>query len=370
MSAKSWALVFVGILGVTGGLGGLKYMQISAAIAEAASMPEPMETVNAVIPRMGTWSAQARTVGTVASLRRVELRNELDGTVVEVGFESGAIVEQGQVLVQLDTSEEQADLAAAKAEAELARITVDRRQKLAATQAGSAAELDAARANLAGARARVAALEARIAKKTLTAPFRARVGIRDLQPGAYLSGGTLIATLEGADRDAYVDFSFPQDVIGRLSAGAVVTVSGQALADEPARARIVATSAAVDNSRSVRFRAVLEGRGDAVLPGSFVDIAAETSAPVQAMFVPLTAVRRAPYGDHVFLLGEQEGTLRARQQFVRLGPIDGSDVVVLSGLEPGQQLAANGSFKLRDGLAVAIAPDAPVSPAVPQTASR
>lgn len=369
MSAKSWAAVAAGIVIAAGGLGGFKYFQISAAIAEAAAMPEPMETVMAIQPRLGTWSASSRAVGTAAALRRVELRNELAGTVVEVGFESGAVVEQGQILVRLDTREEEAELAAAKADAELARLTLERRERLAATQAGSAADLDAARATLASARARVSTLEVRIAKKTLVAPFRARVGIRDLQPGAYLSEGTPVALLQGADPDAYVDFAFPQDVAARLGPGSSVTVSGSALPAGGAPARIVAHDAAVDDgSRSIRFRAVLEGMGDKVLPGSFVDVTAATADPQQALFIPLTAVRRAPYGDHVFLLAQQDGVMRAKQQFVRLGPVQGEEAVVLSGLEPGQTIAANGSFKLREGLAVNIAAAAAGLPA--QTASR
>jgi len=367
---KAWAVTFVSLLAIVGGLGGYKYMQVSAAMAQAGAMPEPMETVQAVTPRLGEWSASARAVGTIVSVRRVDLRNELSGTVTEVGFDSGAVVQQGQVLVRLDTREEEADLAAARADAELARTTLERRQRLTTAQAGSQAELDAARAQLAASRAKVASLETRIARKTLTAPFMARVGLRDLQPGAYLSEGTVITTLEGVDPDAYVDFSFPQDMVASLRPGTPVRVAGAGLPGGAADALILARDPRIDaSSRSVRFRAVLRGLGDIVQPGAFMDVTAVTAAPRPALYVPLTAVRRAPYGDHVFALVKDGDVLRAQQRFVRLGPVEGEEVVVLEGLEPGQRLAAMGSFKLREGVAVTVGdPMGVTAPAVPQTA--
>src|ERR671910_398998 len=163
----------------------------------------------------GEWAASTRAVGTVVALRQVELRNELAGTVVEMGFASGDIVEAGQVLVRLDTSEERAALAAAQAEARLAKVVFDRRDRLRSSDAVSALDLDRAREELAAATARVTSLEAGIAKKTLLAPFRARVGLTDLQPGAYLDESTRIAMLQGVDADAYVDFALPQDMAAR-----------------------------------------------------------------------------------------------------------------------------------------------------------
>jgi len=359
MRFKSWSVVVGGMLATTAALGGFKFVQISSAIAAAQAMPEPSEAVEAVQPRRGTWSSSARAVGTVASVRRVDLRNELSGTIAAINFASGDVVEQGQVLLRLDTREEEADLAAARAEAELARLTLERRQRLVTSQAGTAADLDRARAELSATRARVARLEARIAKKTLVAPFTARVGIRDLQPGAFLPEGTLVTTLQGVDADAYVDFALPQDAAATLATGGTVRVTGAALPPEGVEARIAAREAAVsDASRSVRFRAVLAGLGDRVPPGAFLDVSAPVGAAREAVFVPLTAVRRAAYGDHVFVLAEDGGALRARQQFVRLGPVQGEEAVVLSGVEPGQRIAAKGSFKLREGLAVRVDPAA------------
>ena len=230
----AWGAVLLAIAATAGGLGYYKYAEITAAIAAAEAFPEPREAVEAVHVRRGEWAASTRAVGTVVALRQVELRNELAGTVVEIGFASGDIVEAGQVLVRLDTSEERAALAAAQAEARLAKVVFERRDRLRSSDAVSALDLDRAREELAAANARVSSLEAGIAKKTLVAPFRARVGLTDLQPGAYLDEGTRIAMLQGVDHDAYVDFALPQDMAAAIRPGVSVSLSGHA---DPGRQR-------------------------------------------------------------------------------------------------------------------------------------
>lgn len=349
----AWVAVLLAIGGAAGGLGYYKYAEISAAIAAAEASPEPREAVEAVRARRGEWAASTRAVGTVVALRQVEIRNELPGTVIEVGFASGDIVEAGQVLVRLDTRQERAALAAAQAEAQLAQTVFDRRSRLAPGDVVSVLDLDRARAELAAATARVSGLEAGIAKKTLAAPFRARVGLTDLQPGAYLDEGASIAMLQGVDSDAYVDFTLPQDMAAAIRPGVAVSLAGQQIRDGSVSAEIVAEDASVDaDNRAVRFRAIARGLGERLRPGAFVDVVAVTAPPQPALLVPLTAVRRAPYGDHVFVLAEEAGQSRARQRIVQTGPLQGTDIVITDGLAEGELIAGAGSFKLRDGLLV------------------
>jgi membrane fusion protein (multidrug efflux system) len=292
-------------------------------------------------------------VGTVVALRQVEIRNELAGTVAEIGFKSGDIVEAGQLLVRFDTRQEQASLDAAKAEAELARLTYERRKKLRASQTVSAQELDEAQQQLVAANSRAQNLQVGIDKKTILAPFRARVGLTDLQPGAYLDVGSSIAMLQGVGDDAYVDFSLPQDAAAAIKPGATVTLVTPQMPEGGIKAEIMAEDASVDGvNRTVRFRALAKSMGEALRPGGFVDVVATISAPQPMLFVPLTAVRRAPYGELVFALVEEDGKLRARQRIVQTGPVQGDEIAIVKGLAEGDLIAAAGSFKLREGLLV------------------
>jgi membrane fusion protein (multidrug efflux system) len=365
----AWLVVALAMTGVVGALGFYKYGQIQASIAAAAAFPEPQETVEAVRVRQGEWTRTAKAVGTVVALRQVEIRNELAGTVVEVGFASGDIVEAGQVLVRLDARQEQASLAAAQAEAEMARLTFERRQKLKSSQTVSVQDLDTARQAFEAANARALNLQVGIDKKTITAPFRARVGLTDLQPGAYLDEGTSIAMLQGVADDAFVDFALPQDNAAAIQPGSTVTLAGSQIDGGAASADIIAEDASVDGlNRTVRFRALAKGLGETLRPGGFVDVIATVAPPQPSLFVPLTAVRRAPYGQLVYVLAEEEGKLRARQRIVKTGPVQDDEIAVLDGLAEGDLIAGAGSFKLREGLLVQVGGDAGAAQAADATA--
>ncbi|HXV26114.1 MAG TPA: efflux RND transporter periplasmic adaptor subunit [Alphaproteobacteria bacterium] len=351
--AVAWFMVFLAMAGIGGGLAYYKYAEIADATAATQAFPEPQEAVEAVRVRRAEWIATAKAVGTVVALRQVEIRNELAGTIAEVGFSSGEVVEAGQILIRFDTRQEEAELRAAEAEARLARLTLERREKLRSSPAVSAQELDKAREDFAAASARVSSLKIGIEKKTIRAPFRARIGLTDLQPGGYLDVGTPIAMLQGVDTDAYVDFSLPQDETSAIRPGALVELAAPQIPGRSAKARIIAEDASVDSAnRAVRFRALASGLGEALRPGAFVDVLAMTAPPKPALYVPLTAVRRAPYGEHVFVLVKEDGRLRARQRIVETGPAQGDEIVILEGLAEGELIAAAGSFKLRDGLLV------------------
>lgn len=351
----AWLAVLLGIVGILGGLGYYKYVEIQTAIAAAAAFPEAQESVEAARVRRGEWAPTAGAIGTVVALRQVEIRNELAGMVVEVGFSSGDIVEQGQLLVRFDSRQEQASLVAAEADADLARLTFERRKKLQASQTVSAQQLDEARQALAAATARVLGLQVGIEKMTIAAPFRARVGLTDLQPGAYLDVGSFIAMLQGVGQDAFVDFALPQDSAAALRRGVTVMLATPRMPGGAIAAEIIAEDASVDGAnRNVRFRALAKGMGEALRPGTFVDVTATVAAPEATLLVPLTAVRRAPYGQLVFVLVAEDGKLRARQRIVRTGAVQGDDIAIREGLVEGELVAAAGSFKLREGLLVQV----------------
>jgi membrane fusion protein (multidrug efflux system) len=355
----AWLAVILVIGSISLGLGFYKTQQFKAAEAAAKMTPEPMEAVATARARQGEWVASTRAIGTVVSLKQLELRNELSGTIAEMGFSSGDIVEKDQLLVQFDVRQENAALEAAQAEATLAQQNLERREALKKSAAYSVQEADKARADFAAATARALGLKVIIDKKRIAAPFKARIGITNLQPGTYLDAGTLIGKLQGVDDDAYVDFSLPQDDAAAIRVGTSVTLASAALANGSTTAKIVAEDDSIDaSSRTVRFRAVATGLGGTLRPGTFVDVNVATSKPQPTVLVPLTALRRSPNGQFVFVVVEEDGKQRARQRHVETGPVQNEDIAVQKGLTAGELIATSGSFKLRDGLLVnAATPD-------------
>ncbi len=356
---RSWFIVITVCLAAATGLGYFKYQQIQAAIALGAAFPESIEAVEVFVALEELWQPVTSVTAEVVPTRSVTLSNELAGTIAHVGFTSGATVIAGQVLVQLDTSEESAQRDAATAEAEIARLDLERNEKLIASGAAAQEARDRAKARFSAALAAVRRLDAVIAKKTLRAPFNAKTGLHQLEVGQYLDKGDIITRLIGIDDEVWIDFTLPQEqAVLEIGTQISVTVSKR---DRTVNAKIIARDAFVnESSRNVGFRAVTDNQNLGAFPGSLVTVEVPLGELRTATLVPATAVRRDTFGAKVFVLKPaEEGALaaeRAERRSVTLGPQRGDLVVVASGMRPGERVAANGSFKLRDGSLVNVIP--------------
>ncbi|MCC7330598.1 MAG: efflux RND transporter periplasmic adaptor subunit [Gammaproteobacteria bacterium] len=356
MNRRALVVIVLALVVVAGLLGAYKYWRVTAAMKAGAAFANPAEAVDVATAHPVQWQVTASAPGTVVAQQFVTLSNELAGTVARVAFSSGQVVEAGQLLIELDTRTERADLRSAEADITLARLTAERTRKLIEQRAGTQAEVDRAEAQLAQAEARRDVVATTIARRTLRAPFRGRIGLRDVHPGQYLAAGTGLTTLESLADTVYVDFRLQQDIAAQLAPGAEVHLAGNGL-PVGATAIIRAIDARVDEaSRTVRVRA--EAPAAATLrPGAFVDVTVAATAPRDVLAVPLAAVRRAAFGDHVYVVRENPQDpqgLTAEQRFVRTGPTLGEEVVILDGLAAGERVATEGSFKLRQGSRVRI----------------
>jgi membrane fusion protein (multidrug efflux system) len=362
MNRRGWigSIVLLVML-VTAGLGlaAWKYESIQESHAASVNQPEPMESVVVTIAKELEHRQTTTSIGTVLALRSITLRNELPGTVRHVGLTPGQIVEAGTVLVALDVTVEEAELKSQEAQAFLARTVLERRQSLSEDQATAQEEVDRARADRDVALAQIARTKAVIARKTIRAPFRARVGIADVHPGQYLNEGSQLTTLQGVGDAAHVDFTVAQQVAAALQEGDSVDVFA---ANEtlPITARIVAVDARIDpTTRNAMVRARIEGAGSAPTPGASVRVRVPVGPPRKAVAVPVSALRKGPGGDQVFVIEpDKDGKPRVHVRQVESGAMLGDEVVILGGLSAGERVAASGSFKLRDQGLVAIAGDA------------
>ena len=361
MSRRSWIgslLLLVTVVSVGVGLAAWKYASIQETAAASANQPEPMESVTVAIAKEIEHRQTATSIGTVLALRSITLRNELPGTVRQVRLTSGQIVDAGMVLVALDVSVEEAELKAQEAQAALARTVLDRRKNLSHDLATTQEEVDRARADHDIALAQIARTKAIIARKTIRAPFRARVGMADLHPGQYLNEGTELTTLQGIDDAVHVDFTVAQQVAAGLREGDSVEVStaGQS---SPIAARIVAVDARIDpTTRNAMVRARIEGVANAPSPGSSVRVLVPIGLPRKAVAVPASAMRKGSGGDRVFVIElDKDGKARAHVRQVESVAMLGDEVVIQAGLSAGERVAVSGSFKLREAALVAIAGD-------------
>lgn len=341
-------LLFIAILG------GFKYSQIKAAMSQSWSPPP--EAVTTVIAKQEFWSGSLGAIGTVAAVNGVVVSADLPGIVHEIYFESGQSVSKGQVLVRLDTKQERAQLAAADAQRELARLALNRSQGLTASGVVAQSNLDQASAEYKSAEARAGEIRATIERKTIRAPFSGVLGIRQVNVGQYVAGGAPIVSLQ-AIRPAYVNFSVPQQEIGKLKPGAPLEVAVEGGTET---GRIAALDSVVDEAtRNVRVQAIFDNKSGRLSPGMYVETKLTRGTNTPVLVVPASAISYAPFGDSVFVVEEMKGPdgkpyKGVRQQFVKLAGARGDQVGVVSGLKPGEEVVTSGAFKLRPGAAVTV----------------
>lgn len=335
-----------------------KQASIKSAEAAAAMHPEPIEMVTASVATEREHRHTATSVGTVLALRSIELRNEESGTVRRVALAPGRIVQAGEVLVALDVSVEEAELKALEAQAALAETRLGRVYRLHEQRAEAQSVLDGARAERDVALAQIARIKAIIQRKTIRAPFRSRVGLSDVHAGQYLPQGTMLTTLQSVDEAAHVDFAVAQHVAASIEKGDIVSVYASGL-DRAVPAKIVAVDARIDaTTRNAMVRAKLAAEAHAPTPGASVRVVIPFGPTSNAVAIPVSALRRGPTGDHVFVIAaDSTGKTRVHVRAVKSGSVLGDEVLILSGLTPGERVASSGSFKLRESALVAIAND-------------
>jgi membrane fusion protein (multidrug efflux system) len=373
-------VVAVGIsIVVVGLLAGTKVAQISSLMrfgkAAQAAGPPP-QAVGTAVAKGAEWESILESVGSVEAGRGVKISNEVPGVVRAIRFESGAKVRAGQVLVELDASVERAQLSSLQARRDFATSSATRTRRLEAGGASTKAQLDADEAQLRTVSADAQALVAQIEKKTIRAPFAGKLGIRSINLGQYLNPGTPITVLESLDA-VYIDFTVPQQQLARVPVGTSVRIS---LPDtQPARTlagKIAAVDPNVDSvTRAAKLRASVEagkGDADALRPGMFVNVSVVLPERASVVFVPDTAIMRAPYGNSVYIVEDKVEDKKdgpggapakvARQQFVRVGVSRGDFVAIDEGVTAGQEVVTLGAFKLRNGAPVFVNNEIQLSP--------
>jgi len=353
------AVLFLVVL--VGVIGGVKALQIRRMIGQKGAFSPPPETVTASVVHTETWEARLKAVGSLEAVQGVTVAAEEAGKVVRIAFQPGAAVKAGELLVQQDISSEQAQLRAAEAAVELAKINFERRAKLLATRTISPSEFDNADAQLKQSAAQADQIRAVIGKKSIRAPFAGRLGLRLVNLGQVLREGDPIVSIQTLD-PVFVTFHLPQQQLELIRTGLPVQVSGDAFPGQIFSGRITAINSQVDAAtRNIRMQATLANPRETLRPGMFVKVAVVLPAAQAALVMPATAVLYAPYGDSVFVVEEKKDTAggaavkAVRQQFVRLGEKRGDFVAVLSGVREGEAVVNSGVFKLRNGQSVVVA---------------
>jgi len=356
---KRMILTLTGVAVFVAVIGFVKMRQVQAGIAQNASFQMPPEAVTTVRASEERWPSSVAAIGTVEAVHGVTVAADLPGLVSRIQFDSGKKVRAGDVLVRLDTRQEQAQRAAAEAQRSLSTVNFERMKGLREKGITSQAEYDKAAAEHKQAVAQTGESQASIGRKTIRAPFSGVLGIRQVNLGQYLKPGDPIVPLQSLD-PIYVNFDVPQQQVADLRIGADVRVTAEGIEGSAATGKITAVNSVVDeDTRNIQAQATLANPEEKLRPGMFVQAEVVLGASNPVVALPTSAINYAPYGNSVFIVGDMKGKdgkpyLGVRQQFVKLGGSRGDQVAVVSGVKPGEEVVTSGVFKLRSGAAVVV----------------
>ncbi|PZW86565.1 membrane fusion protein (multidrug efflux system) [Pseudomonas sp. 2848] len=358
-------------------LGGIKAFSIYQQV-QMFSQPRPPVSVAAAQAELRQWQERLPAVGSLKAYQGVELSLEVAGTVKSLHFESGQQVKAGQLLLQLDSDQETALLGTAQADLGLAKVDFGRGSQLVGDSAISRGEYDRLTSQYRRNRAVVDQLKASLAKKSISAPFSGTIGIRQVDVGAYLPSGTVIATLQDLS-SLYVDFNVPEQALPRLSLGQRVLAQVAAYPQQTFPASLSAINPKVEEStRNLLVRATLANPEGKLLPGMFASLQLLLPDPQPQVVVPENAITYTLYGNSVYRVSPKKGEdgqplrdandqpqLIAEQLTVQTGERRDGWVVVLKGLQAGDQVVTAGQLKLSPGAAIRISTDTPLKPTAP-----
>jgi membrane fusion protein, multidrug efflux system len=287
--------------------------------------------------------------GSLLAREAVQLQSERAGVVKEILFEEGQLAKAGDVLLTIDDSDLQAQLARAKAQLEVATAMEARQRNLLESRGISAADFDQSRANLDIAKAEVKLIETQVAKTKIRAPFDGIAGLRHASVGTYLTPGSTICTFQDIS-SLKIDFSLPERYLAFIKTGQTVhfRVTGRA---ERFEAQILAIEPAVDvQTRSITIRATLPNENTRLLPGSFAEVEVVLKEVPDAILIPSIALMPGVKQQTVFV--HEGGQVSLRK--IQVGLRTADSIQVLEGLKVGEELITSGILQLRAGMRVQV----------------
>ncbi|MCK5858867.1 efflux RND transporter periplasmic adaptor subunit [Abyssibacter sp.] len=319
------------------------------------NMQQPPVAVTTTTAEKTVWEPTIPAVGTLRAVNGVVVSAELPGVVESIDFDSGQSVRRGDLLIQLDTSTDLAQLAALEAQLRLARSELKRQNELRRRGTNAEADLDAAQATAAQLEAQIESQRATIDKKAIKAPFDGVAGIRKVDIGQYAGAGTGIVSLQQLD-PMLVSFTLPEQRLNDVEPGQIVRMQVDSVSDTVFTGHITAVEPSVEQAtRNFAVEARVDNASRKLRPGLFARINVVMPQVEEHITLPATAISYNPYGDSVYLVTDGDAgddgnrSKVAERVFVKIGDRRGDQVSVLEGVDAGAQVVTSGQLKLRNG---------------------
>ncbi|MCK0714193.1 efflux RND transporter periplasmic adaptor subunit [Chromohalobacter sarecensis] len=326
------------------GLAALSLLALTSAHAQEAT---ERTQVIAVQASTAEWSDPLEALGTLRADESVTLSATVTETVAELNFDDGQRVAEGELLIRLDDSAEQAELRAAQALRREREHAVRRAQQLQDRNVGIRADVEDAQAQLAQVDAQIDGIQSLLADHRLRAPFDGTVGQRNLSVGALVTPGTELVTLDKLDH-MKLDFTVPATVLDMLAPGLSLSATTPSYPTRTFRGEVTSIGTRIDPvSRSVSVRARLPNPERTLRPGMLMVVTLERN-PRQTLMVPESVL--VPSGERQYVMRiDRDADNRIQRHPVEIGKRRVGSVEILDGLAPGDWVVSHGMNKVRDG---------------------
>ena len=299
-------------------------------------------TTTVLAPRPYHDALQA--LGTAQARESVAITAKVSDVVTRLAFDSGQRVHGGQLLADMNSAAQRADVAAAAASLRDAEQQLRRGSELERQQLIARSQYDTLQANRDAAVATLAAKRAAVSDRTITAPFAGVLGLRQVSPGALVTPGTVITTLDD-DSSIKLDFTLPESALSAIAPGQAVAARSDAWPGQVFDGRIAQVDSRVDPAtRAVKVRAELPNPDGKLRAGMLLRVQVQLPAR-QALVVPEIAVQQE--GDQAYVFRVTGG--KADKVPIKLGSRHQGEVEVVSGLEAGDRIVVEGTVKLHPG---------------------
>ncbi len=345
-------LIIVAIL-VAGGGGAWWATQRSSADADTNTSRRGLPGGRPVLVEMASVevapvNVTVEAIGTAAAKEAVMLTPKVTGIIKRIAFSEGETVQAGQILVEFDAGELEAQLAEERAKYSNSLRLYDRALKLLETNNVARARVDELYGDLLAADARVRADEARLRDYVIRAPFNGKLGLRRVSVGALVRPGTEITTLDDTST-IKVDFRVPETALSSVGPGMRVEARSAAYPGRAFQGIVKTIGSRVDpTTRAIDLRAEIPNRDGALKPGMFLTATIVVAKRENAILVPEQAVVSSGNRHYVFAVVEG----RAVRTNVELGEQTFGKVEIVSGLQPDAVVITAGVQKVRDRVLV------------------
>jgi membrane fusion protein (multidrug efflux system) len=300
--------------------------------------------------RYDTFSEHIEALGTTAANESVVVTADVTGRITKINFEDGGTVNKGTVLVLLDDEEERASLAAAQANLTTQQAQYNRLLDLARQKSAAQTTVEAQENTLKTAEAELEIARARLGDRRIEAPFAGQVGIRRVSPGALVSPGAEIVTLDDLSL-IKLDFSVPETFLSLLRQGLDIEAQSIAYPDQLFRGKVTAIGSRVDPvTRTVIVRAELPNAVGLLRPGMLMTVDLIKNQ-TRSLVIPEESVIPVNDRQHVYRVNVDN---LIEQVEVTIGRRRPGEVEILSGLESGDSVVVEGTTRVRPQVLVKV----------------